>query len=101
MKTEQWYILNRDGSILDEVLLPERPADARPTKEDEIYTPWYKEDEHIHVENGIIEGIHARGTLEHVREALSLVLQKEKELLEKFGNEEDILLTDALSFLQK
>ncbi len=98
MTNEQWYILDRDGNVMEEASLPERPEDARPTQNGEVYTPWYKQDEHVHVEEGVIAGIHARGTLEDVRETLSSVLKNEKELLAKFGGKDDILLKDALTF---
>jgi hypothetical protein len=95
---EQWYILDRDGNPTKEEELPERPEDSNPT-EGEAFRPWYKQDEHLHIENNLIAGIHARGTLESVRARLQGYVQKEPILIAKFAGSEDILLPDADNFL--
>lgn len=52
-----WFILDRNGDPLPADQLPQRPEDARSDSGD-AFTPWYKEDEHLHVEDGKIQGIH-------------------------------------------
>ncbi|MFA7308727.1 MAG: hypothetical protein WC045_01500 [Patescibacteria group bacterium] len=94
-----WIILERDGSVMDATTLPERPDDSRQMQSGNQFTPWYKEDEHVHVEDGKINGIHFNGPEEDARAILSLCIKHEKELLERFGGHEDILLIDALKFL--
>lgn len=98
-KTE-WHILHRDGSVMKEEELPTRPDDARQVKDGQVFTPWYKENEHVHVEGGKIKGIHAKGTLERVQAILKKVLENESKLLEHFGPEEDMLLEEVLEVLE-
>ncbi len=74
--------------------LPERPEDSNPVR-GEAFRPWYKQNEHLHIENGAIVGIHARGTLAAVQSRLVSYLGKEPLILEKFGDNEDVLLSDA------
>lgn len=83
---------------MEEKDLPERPEDSNPT-DGEAFRPWYKQDEHLHIEGGKIVGIHARGALESVQAKLSRYLENEAAILEKFGGEEDILLPEANSLL--
>ena len=96
----KWCILHRDGSELLESELPERPEDAQAAG-DQAFTPWYKPDEHLHVEDGKIQGIHARGTLEEVRARLSKYLLSEAAILQEFGGKEDIFLPRVEAFLEK
>lgn len=96
----RWFILDRDGTPLDPQGLPERPAGAQAAPDD-AFTPWYKQDEHLHVENGAIQGIHARGeSLKNVRTKLDRYLEHEARLIEAFGGTEDILLPEADRFLK-
>jgi hypothetical protein len=95
---EQWYILDRAGQPMKDLELPSRPEDSNPTKGD-AFRPWYKQDEHLHVEGGKIMGIHARGTLETVQSRLHTYLESEPQILEKFGGEEDLLLPKVSDFL--
>lgn len=97
---EQWNILDREGNPMKEAELPERPLDAR-LEEGEAFRPWYKQDEHLHIENGRIEGIHARGALEFIQNRLRAYLSREEEIIRAFGGEEDILLPTVDSFLDK
>jgi len=97
---KQWHILNRDGTPTKEEELPERPEDSNPM-EGEAFRPWYKQDEHLHIEGGKIVGIHVRGTLEEVQVRLRAYLDQEAKILEHFGGNEDVLLPDADSFLNK
>lgn len=78
--------------------LPERPEDSNPTMGEE-FRPWYKQDEHLHIENGTIIGIHARGTLDSIRAKLRHYLRKESLILSKFSGTEDVLLPEADEFL--
>ena len=96
---EQWYILNRAGEPTEEKDLPQRPEDSNPA-EGEAFRPWYKQDEHLHIENGAIVGIHARGTLQAVQARLRGYLAQEAQLLGRFGGNEDVLLPDADNFLK-
>ena len=91
---KEWYILDREGVAMLSDVLPERPDDARPSLGDE-FRPWFKEDEHIHVEEGAITGIHGQGTLASLQARLVGYLEKESELLEHFGGKEDILISRA------
>ncbi len=95
---KKWYILDREGTAQEASELPVRPADAKP-EEGEAFRPWYKEHEHVHVENGRIEGIHAYGELDDLQNKLKNLLSKEKGLLEKFGDKEDINLIEATEFV--
>jgi hypothetical protein len=92
--TMKWYILNRDGSPMSEHDLPARPADARDDGGD-AFTPWRKQREHLHVEDGRISGIHAKGVLEAVRERLEALLEYEALLLKETGGHDDIVLEEA------
>lgn len=83
---------------MSESELPQRPDDAR-LAEGETFRPWYKEDDHIHVENGSILGIHAHGELSRIQEQLARMVAHEKELVGRFGGDQDIMLDDALGFL--
>ena len=94
-----WIILNRDGLKMDPATLPARPEDSRSMQGENPFTPWYKEDEHVHVEDGKIQGIHFNGSLEAAQNILHACLTREAELLQVFGGNEDILLIDALKFL--
>ncbi len=84
---------------MDETELPERPEDSNPA-EGEAFRPWYKQDKHLHIENGRISGIHAQGTLEAVQSQLREYLQNENRILEHFGSTEDILLPHVEEFLR-
>ncbi len=95
---KRWYILNRDGSAQEVGELPERPSDAR-AEEGEAFRPWYKEHEHVHVERGKIQGMHAYGELEDLQTKLTSVLSREVEILKEFGGEEDIDLSQALGLV--
>jgi hypothetical protein len=95
---DRWHILDRDGNPTKEEELPERPEDSNPA-EGEAFRPWYKQDEHLHIEGGKIVGIHARGTLEEVQSRLRAYVTQEARILEHFGGNEDVLLPDADSFL--
>ena len=95
---KHWYILNRDGTPQKEEELPERPEDSNPA-EGESFRPWYKQEEHLHIENGEITGIHAEGDLETVQARLRLYLENESIILEKFGGDEDQLLPEVDGFL--
>ncbi len=95
----QWFILDREGRLLDVQALPTRPIDARPASED-LFTPWYKREEHLHVENGSIQGIHARGeNAEEVHGKLQGYLAYEVFLLRACGGAEDISLQKADAIL--
>ena len=96
MKT--WHILNRDGSQQEAHELPTRPDDAKPD-DGAPFRPWYKDDEHIHVENGAIVGLHAFGELNEVQDRLEHYLAHEAHLLHHFGGNDDILAPDADAFL--
>lgn len=90
-----WFILDRAGVSLPPEQLPERPEDAH-TDSGDAFTPWYKNDEHLHVENGSIQGIHTQAaTEEEARQRLLFFLGHEATLLEKFGGQEDILIPQA------
>ncbi len=90
-----WFILDRAGLSLPAEQLPERPDDANADSGD-FFTPWYKDDEHLHVENGTIQGIHTRAaTVEEARQQLLFFLGHEATLLEKCGGREDILIPQA------
>jgi len=95
---EHWIIIDRDGKPLPQEELPARPEDAR-AAEGEAFRPWYKEDEHIHVEEGRITGMHGRGSLESVQTRLRAYLAREADLLGHFGGMDDILVGDADAFL--
>ena len=95
---KNWYILNRDGNQMEEEKLPSRPSDAKP-ENNQPFRPWYKLKEHVHVENGKIDGIHAEGTLENLQGLLKKILEKENEVLNKFGDKEDILLEEVKQYL--
>ncbi len=95
---ERWWILSREGKPVEEGELPERPDDSNPA-DGEAFRPWYKQDEHLHIENGAIVGIHGRGTLAEVQQRLRRYLKNESELIQKFGKNEDILLPDLDRFL--
>lgn len=94
----KWYILNRDGEPLEEKELPERPAEAKPDEGDS-FRPWFKDDEHLHIEDGRIEGIHAKGTLNEVQEVLQKCLEHERALLERFGGQNDVLLKEVIPYV--
>ncbi|MEK7102966.1 MAG: VOC family protein [Patescibacteria group bacterium] len=96
-----WIILERDGTPVKQEKLPKRPRDARVAEKGNLFTPWYKEDEHVHIENGSISGVHAKGTLKDVQQVLKRCLKYEKPLLKHFGKKEDIMLKDALKFISK
>lgn len=99
METQSsWFILDRAGAPMPQADLPERPADAKPTGGDE-FTPWFKQEEHIHVEDGAITGMHAHGSLASVQERLAKYLRQEHTLLDHFGGNEDILVSQADEFL--
>lgn len=90
-----WFILDRDGNPSEADQLPERPEDARLDSGD-AFTPWYKEDEHIHVESGKIQGVHLKAeSLDEARNRLQHFLMKETLLISTFGGDEDILIPDA------
>ncbi len=90
-----WFILDRNGNPMPQEELPQRPEDAKPDAGDS-YTPWYKEDEHLHVEDGKIQGIHTKAeSLETARERLNYFLTHEALLINAFGGQEDILIPDA------
>lgn len=95
-----WYILDRAGNPMPESELPERPFDAQPTQGDE-FRPWFKQEEHIHVENGKITGIHGFGTLASVQERLSGYQTHESALFVHFDGNEDILVSQADRLLRK
>lgn len=97
---QNWFILDRAGEPMPDSQLPERPIDAQPSEGDD-FRPWYKQEEHIHVENGRIDGIHGFGTLESVQERLRLYLEREEALLWYFGTSNDILMSEADAFLKK
>lgn len=97
---KNWIILDRDGNPIDTATLPERPADSREKEEDNEYTPWYRQEEHIHVENGKIDGIHARGNTTEVKKLLNYCLRNESKIIQHFGSREDnIILVDVLKFM--
>lgn len=83
---------------MPEHTLPERPEDSNPA-EGEAFRPWYKEDEHLHIEDNKIAGIHAHGTLESVQAKLKNYLAHETVILSKFGSTEDILLPEVDAFM--
>jgi hypothetical protein len=96
---KKWYILNRYGSPMEEKELPRRPSEASP-EDREPFRPWHKQDEHVHIEDGRIYGIHAYGELEELQNILKVIIQKEEEILNKFDNKGDIFLGDAKDFLK-
>ena len=92
----QWYILDRDGNPMNVTELPPRPDDARPVNAGGAFTPWYKPDEHLHVEGDRIAGIHAAGeSLEGVQAKLTRYLAQEARVIEICGSDKDILLSEA------
>ncbi len=95
---EKWFILDREGNPMPDSELPERPSEAQPTEGDN-FRPWFKQEEHIHIESGRIVGIHGSGTLESVQKRLEQYLVRENDLLQHFGGKEDILVSQANSFL--
>jgi hypothetical protein len=91
-----WYILDREGAPQNAATLEERPVDAQPTDEGAPFTPWYKHEAHLHIEEGRIQGIHAKGSLDEVRALLRHFLKNEAELLEKMADaNSDISLSEA------
>ncbi len=97
---EQWYILDRKGEPMKEEELSQRPEDSNPT-EGEAFRPWYKQDEHLHIEHGVIAGIHARGSLKEVQARLHKYLNRESQIIEKFGGTEDVLLPSVDNFVKQ
>ena len=96
-----WFILDRNGEPLPQDQLPERPDDARSDAGDR-FTPWYKEDGHLHVEEGKIRGIHAQAeSLEEARTRLVYFLEHEELLLSVFGGMDDILISEAEEAIKK
>jgi len=98
METKRWYILFRDGTPMSESEVGERPSDAQPSNGDP-FKPWYKNGEHLHIENQKISGIHAIGTLESVRGRLNRYLKEENRIIKKFGSVHDIFLPDLDQYL--
>ncbi len=95
-----WIILDKAGEPADTATFPDRPADAREMIDGNEYTPWHRLDEHIHIEHGKIDGIHARGDIKEVKKVLDYCLKLEKEIIREFGtNEDNILLVDVLKYL--
>lgn len=84
---------------MEEKELPGRPNEARP-EDGEPFRPWHKQDEHIHIEDGKIDGIHAYGELEELQNILKIIVQKEEQILSKFDNKDDIFLEDVKDFLK-
>ncbi len=97
---EQWHILDRNGNPEKEEELPERPADSNPA-EGQAFRPWYKQEEHLHIESNAIKGIHAHGMLQTVQERLHHYLSKEPQILAEFGGSEDVLLPTVDNFLEQ
>jgi len=97
--TNQWYILNQDGTPQAASELPSRPSDAQPIDEGGEFTPWHKQHQHIHVEDGHIMGIHAKGDLKDLQATLADLVEHEDIVLRRFGNESDISLEAAVDYL--
>ncbi|MBA3678699.1 hypothetical protein H0W80_00650 [Candidatus Saccharibacteria bacterium] len=96
----QWIILNRLGKVVDSTTFPKRPKDANKLIENNPYTPWYKQDEHIHIANNHINGIHALGTEDEIKIVLDYCLAHEDLIINHFNSKEDnILLIDVLKLL--
>ncbi len=97
---QRWFIVDQEGNPMQESELPERPKEANPTQGD-AFRPWFKQEEHLHIENGKIAGMHGFGTLESVQERLVYYRNHESSLLTRFVTQEDILLSEADLFLRK
>ena len=94
-----WTILDRAGKPKDHTLFPSRPSDSN-SDESNPYTPWYRTQEHIHFENGEIEGIHANANLADAQKLLSYCLENEKLIMDKFDTfKEDVELYKVLKYL--
>lgn len=95
-----WIILDRAGKPVDTATFSDRPADSNELEDGNEYTPWHRLEEHIHIEHGKIDGIHARGDAEEVKKVLDYCLDHETEIIEHFGVKEDnIVLVDVLKYL--
>ena len=72
---KRWWILDRDLVPIRREDLPPRPADAQDADGDP-FTPWYETGPHLHRDpDGVVEGIHAFGTLEEVQDLFSWALK--------------------------
>jgi len=96
MDWKQWLILDRNGNILP--IKEERPRDAQPKYKNNPYTPWYRNYEHLHVEEKRIVGIHAKGSQKSLHKILNLCLKHEAELM-KVYYQYDPDLVDVLKYL--
>lgn len=96
---DKWYILNRNGAPQKTADLPARPTDAQPVDEGGEFTPWYKQYQHVHVQNGKITGIHAKGNLKDLQTTLADLIEYEDIVLRHFGNNTDISLEAAIDYL--
>lgn len=95
-----WIILDRAGEPADTATFPDRPADAREMIDGNEYTPWHRLEEHIHIEHGKIDGIHAMGDATEVKKILEYCLTREDEIIGEFGvSEDNIVLVDVLKYL--
>lgn len=87
-----WRIVDRSGFQLPTKLLPPRPHDAHPVNQGGPFTPWYREQNHLHIESGRIVSIHAFGTYAEVWSLLCNCLSNEAELLRNCNPDEDMNL---------
>lgn len=85
-----WWIINRSGRVDWAASKEERPVDARPSGGDP-FAPWGKTEDHVHVEDGRICGLHFKGSLWDGRGVLEDILRYEF-LLTGLPLDEDVSL---------
>jgi len=106
-----WWVLDRDGKLIDPELQPPRVAKSPPYKDGSPYTPNFLEEDgslpqaHLHLseKRDRIVGIHGEADLSHLRLTLQLCLNREQKILGALAHSHYfplILLRDVLRLLQ-
>ncbi len=97
-----WFILGRDGHEMPKELLPLRPYDADPLEYASPFTPWHKEESHLHFANGQLDGIHAKGELNVLRQVLKQLVMCERILLDYLGPDpEEISIKESHRIIRR